>query len=281
PGRLSDLDPDEAWAFEMKWDGIRTIAAVQDSAVRLTSRNGLDMTRTYPELQELGGLVEGPAVLDGEIVALAPGGRPDFGLLQNRMNLTREAEVAAAAKTTPVYLILFALLQLGSRGLMRTPYTARRRALFVAVAPGRHVQLPEAFTGTPREALEASERLGLEGIIAKKQAAVYVPGRRTHTWIKIKHHAHQEVVIIGWRRGAGNRAGGIGPLLLAVNDGGRLSYAGRVGTGFTRADLDEAAARLARLKRSTPAVEDVPDPDRRDAEWVSPKLVGEVKHAGR
>ncbi|MFD1213005.1 ATP-dependent DNA ligase [Arthrobacter sp. GCM10027362] len=280
-GSLADLDPDEAWAYEMKWDGVRVIARVEDGTVRLVTRRGLDRTGTYPELQELGGLAEGPAVLDGEIVALAPGGRPDFGLLQNRMNLTSETDVSAAVRTTPAYLILFDALHLGGRSLLRSPYTARRQALFDAVRPGRHVQLPEAFTGTARDALDASVRLGLEGIIAKKQSGVYLPGRRTRTWIKVKNEAHQEVVVIGWRHGAGNRAGGVGSLLLAVNDGGRLTYAGRVGTGFTRADLDEAAARLAPLARRTPAADGVPAADRQDAEWVSPRLVGEVKYAGR
>ncbi|NKX55813.1 ATP-dependent DNA ligase [Arthrobacter mobilis] len=280
-GSLADLDPEEAWAYEMKWDGVRALAVVEDGAVRLVTRKRLDRTGTYPELQELGGLVDGPAVLDGEIVALAPGGRPDFGLLQNRMNLTDEAEVRAAARTTPVYLILFDALHAGGKSLLRSPYTVRRQALFDVARPGRHVQLPEAFTGPPRQALEASARLGLEGIIAKKQSGVYLSGRRTRSWIKIKNQTHQEVVVIGWRHGAGNRAGGIGSLLLAVHEDGRLVYAGRVGTGFTRADLDDAATRLAPLARKTPAAEGIPAPDREDAEWVSPRLVGEVRHAGR
>jgi bifunctional non-homologous end joining protein LigD len=280
-GLLSDLDPAETWAYEMKWDGVRAIATVRDGAVRLITRKGVDRTGTYPELQELAGLVDGPAVLDGEIIALGPGGRPDFGRLQNRMNLVKESEVAAAAKSTPVYLILFDALYAGGKSLMRSPYSARRQALFETVAPGRHVQLPEAHTGSAREALAASDQLGLEGIIAKKQSSVYLSGRRTHTWVKIKNHAHQEVVVVGWRHGAGNRAGGIGSLLLAVHDGGRLAYAGRVGTGFTRADLDRAAAQLAPLSRKTPPVGDVPAADQQDAEWVAPKLVGEVKHSGR
>jgi bifunctional non-homologous end joining protein LigD len=197
------------------------------------------------------------------------------------MNLVKEAEVAAAAKSTPVYLMLFDALYAGGKALLRSPYTVRRQALFDTVAPGRHVQLPEAFTGSAREALDTSDRLGLEGIIAKKQSGVYLPGRRTHTWVKIKNQAHQEVVVIGWRHGAGNRAGGIGSLLLAVNDGGRLVYAGRVGTGFTRAGLDDAAAVLAPLACAAPPVDDVPAADQQDAEWVAPKLVGEVKYAGR
>jgi bifunctional non-homologous end joining protein LigD len=180
-----------------------------------------------------------------------------------------------------VYLILFDALHAGGKSLLRSPYTVRRQALFDTVMPGRHVQLPEAYTGTAREALAASDQLGLEGIIAKKQSGVYLSGRRTHTWIKIKNQAHQEVVVVGWRHGAGNRAGGIGSLLLAVHDGGRLAYAGRVGTGFTRADLDNAAARLAPLARKTPPLGGIPAEDQQDAEWVTPKLVGEVKHSGR
>src|SRR5699024_2017051 len=118
--------------------------------------------------------------------------------------------------------------------------------------------------------------------MAKKESGVYQPGKRTRTWIKLKNARHQEVVVIGWRHGKGERSGSLGSLLLAVPDSeGELRYAGRVGTGFTDRDLEEIAARLRSRSRKTPPVDDVPAADRRDAEWVRADLVGEVQHTER
>ena len=296
-GKAGRLDPEEDWAFEMKWDGVRAIAGVRGGRVTLVSRNGNDMTRLYPELQELAGLGAGGAdlegaVFDGEIVALNGKHRPSFGLLQSRMKLATDREIAAAAEKVPVHLMVFDALRLPAEGdgvdgggapraLMRTGYRDRRRELFAAVVPGKHVHLPDAHTGAVEDAIESSLELGLEGVIAKKADGTYAPGRRSRNWVKIKNESHQEVVVIGWRRGAGGRSGGIGSLLVAVNDGGSLTYAGRVGTGFSDADLRDAAKRLARLERKTPAADGVPEADRRDAVWVSPSLVGEVRYAER
>ncbi|MET1033720.1 MAG: ATP-dependent DNA ligase [Arthrobacter sp.] len=292
-GDPADLDPESEWAYEMKWDGVRAIAGVHGGKVSLVSRNGKDMTRLYPELQELAGLGADPetgldgAVLDGEIVALNAAHRPDFSLLQSRLKPTTEREIAVAAREVPVHLMLFDALRLPSAGggepraLMRTPYAERRRELFSAVVPGQHVHLPEAQTGDVDEAVESSRELGLEGVVAKKTGGVYLPGKRTRGWIKLKNDSHQEVVVVGWRPGNGGRAGGVGSLLVAVNGAdGVLGYAGRVGTGFSDADLADLASRLRRLGRKTPPLRDVPAADRRDAVWVTPRLVGEVRHAG-
>jgi bifunctional non-homologous end joining protein LigD len=200
------------------------------------------------------------------------------------MKLTTEREIASTAQKVPVHLMLFDLLRVpaGSaepRGLMRTPYAERRRELFAAVVPGKHIHLPDAHTGGVDEAIESSQELGLEGVIAKKTDGIYLPGKRSHNWIKIKNEFHQEVVVIGWRQGSGGRAGGIGSLLVAVNNEDGLGYAGRVGTGFSDADLREAETMLKRLERKTPAIESVPAADRGDAVWVSPRLVGEVRYS--
>ena len=118
--------------------------------------------------------------------------------------------------------------------------------------------------------------------MAKKESGIYQAGKRSRTWVKIKNARHQEVVVIGWRRGKGSRSGGIGSLLLAVPDSeGTLRYAGRVGTGFTDRDLEQIAERLRSRSRKTPPVDDVPATDRRDADWVRADLVGEVQHTER
>lgn len=282
PGTPADVAGAD-WVYEMKWDGVRAIVGVGGGGVVVMSRNGNDVTATYPELQELAErVVADGAVLDGEIVALNAAGRPDFGVLQARMKASA-ADAPRLARRTPVHLMLFDVLTLTvdgeTRGLMRTPYRDRRALLGITVEEGGHVHVPESLEGSVEEALAASRELGLEGIIAKRAAGHYLPGRRGRGWVKIKHLRTQEVVVVGWRRSARGRSG-IASLLLAVPDDGELTYVGRAGSGFTDADLTEAAGLLRPLVRDTPPV-GVPGPESRDAEWVEPVLVGEVTYAER
>ncbi|WP_193107206.1 ATP-dependent DNA ligase [Brachybacterium sp. FME24] len=287
-GSRGDIREQEEWAFEMKWDGVRVIATLTADSVRLTSRSGKDQTDTFPELSELLEAVDpevlaaGETVLDGEIVALDARDRPSFSRLQQRLGLTRERDVERARTQVEVHVMVFDLLKRGGESLLRRPYRERRDALFDAVGPTEHVQLPHADHGDADHAIELSKQLKLEGVMAKKESGVYQPGKRSRTWIKLKNARHQEVVVIGWRDGRGERSGGIGSLLLAVPDGdGDLRYVGRVGTGFTDRDLEQIADRLRSRARRTPAAHDVPTADRRDAQWVRADLVGEVQYAER
>ncbi|MFC3300874.1 ATP-dependent DNA ligase [Arthrobacter agilis] len=274
-------DPDQ-WAYEMKWDGVRCIAVVENGQVTLLSRNGIDTTSTYPELGDLGDLLSAErAVLDGEIVALNAKGRPDFGLLQKRMKLTHSAEIEGARRKTPVRLMLFDLLELDGNDLTGLQYCQRRELLEKAVdeAEDGHVQVPPALDATLDEAVEASRQLGLEGIMAKRLTSDYQPGARSSSWVKIKHLHTQEVVVVGWRPGKGSRASKVGSLLVAVPDGVDLRYVGRVGSGLTERDLAEVGARLKKLARKTAPLDDVPGADASDAQWVRPSLVGEVQYS--
>ncbi|WP_403024297.1 ATP-dependent DNA ligase [Salinibacterium sp. GXW1014] len=266
------------WAFEMKWDGIRAIAVVDDSGVRLTSRNGRDLTRSYPELAELAEASEAFAILDGEIVAINRAGRPDFGRLQDRMNLTKASDVEKAMARTPVHFMAFDVLWSAGRSLLKEPYDERREVLVDTVNETERVKVPPTFDGDLDGALEASTTLGLEGVLAKRRASTYTPGRRSKSWVKLKHNRMQEVVIAGWRPGSGSRGGRIGSLLLGLPDAeGTLRYIGRVGTGFSEKQLDELQKTLRRRERKTNPLTDVPAADARDAVWVTPALVGEVE----
>ena len=276
-GSIAKLGTDDLWAFELKWDGIRAIARVEHGELTLTSRNRIDLTASYPELAALVSAVGVDAVLDGEIVALDPDGKPSFGTLQTRMNLSRDAEIRSAMASTPVRFIAFDLLAADGVTLTKQSYDERREALVRLVTPAPAVQVPASFDGTAAEALAATQQLGLEGIIAKRRDSRYTAGRRSEDWQKIKHHRAQEVVVVGWRPGNGRRAAVVGSLLLSVPEGKKLRYVGRVGTGFTDRELLEITARLAPLECvNTPAVE-VPDADASDAHWVAPKLVAEVE----
>jgi bifunctional non-homologous end joining protein LigD len=267
------------WAFEMKWDGIRAIAQVSHGEVRLTSRNGVDVTSRYPELATFAEAVDGDAVIDGEIVALTRAGRPDFGLLQKRMGLTKAAEVEAAAKKVPVHFMAFDLLELEGRSLAKQPYSERREALEKAVRSVGAVQVPPVFEGDVTAAMAMSRKLGLEGVMAKRRTSTYSPGKRVRSWIKLKHHLTQEVVIGAWKPGAGTRAHRVGSLLMGIPDGDGLRYVGKVGTGFTDRDLDAMAARFRRLERKTSPFDELPAAEARDAHYLTPALVGEVEFA--
>jgi len=279
--RLPDADADDL-AIEMKWDGIRVLGYTEDDTTRLVSRNGVDITAGYPELADLHERVDAhQAVLDGEVVALDAHGHPSFGLLQQRMGLSRASEVAAAMARAPVRFLLFDLLALDGKDLTGLPARERRRLLEATVRASSSVGVPPEFTGTIAEALEHAAGSHLEGIVVKERDAPYLPGRRSTSWTKIKLHRTQEIVVAGWRPGKGSRAGTIGSLLMGIPERGTLRYAGRVGTGFSDDALAELARRLKPLARKTSPLVDVPAADRADAHWVSPTLVGEVQYTER
>ncbi|WP_394768109.1 ATP-dependent DNA ligase [Lacisediminihabitans sp.] len=281
-GSVRDVRDDDDWVFEMKWDGIRAIATVENGTVRLTSRNGKDLTATYPELGELGSVLSaGTATIDGEIVALDSRGRPDFGLLQTRMNLTKASDVERSARSAPVHYMAFDLLAVDGGSLLATPYDERRARLEAVLAPepSSSIQVPPSLGASVDSAVAVSRELALEGVVAKRRTAPHQPGARSRSWIKIKHHKTQQVVIGGWRPGNGRRASSIGSLLVGVPEGDALRYVGRVGTGFTDRQLDDIARTLRPLARDAPSLDDVPTADGSDAHWVSPTLVGEVEFA--
>ena len=283
-GTTRDVSDDEDWAFEMKWDGIRAIAEVDTRAgtVKLTSRNGNDLTVGYPELAELVEVTRAAqATFDGEIVALDAAGRPNFGLLQQRMHLTRPTDVSRAMQAVPVHFMVFDLLAEDGHSVMASTYETRRERLQQVVSPTRsgRVQVPPTFAGDLEHAMESSLKLGLEGVVAKRRDSQYRPGRRSPAWTKIKHHRTQEVVIGGWRPGQGNRSSTIGSLLVGIPADDGIRYVGRVGTGFGERELTDLRRTLDRHARKTPSLSGVPSADLRDARWVSPVLVGEVEFA--
>ncbi|TMR10015.1 hypothetical protein ETD86_41330 [Nonomuraea turkmeniaca] len=270
------------WAVEMKWDGVRALAYLEDGAVRLMSRNGKNITPAYPELQLMAGATGGRAtVVDGEIVAFDEAGRPSFEALQPRMHQRNPAVVAGLARTVPVTFMAFDILHLEEATTAPLPYTERRKLLEGTFTPGYRWQVPTWFADDAGHAFDSSRQLGLEGVVCKRMGSPYRPGKRSGEWTKVKNVSTVEVVIGGWRPGAGGRSGTIGSLLLgAYDEGGRLLYVGHVGTGFTQAMLRDLRERLAPLERPDPPFDEpVPREHARDALWVEPLVVGEVQYA--
>jgi bifunctional non-homologous end joining protein LigD len=290
PGPLPD--DDAAWAYEMKWDGVRAIAYIDGDEVRLLSRTGRSITDVYPELGGLAAAVgssrpalgdaavPGPAraVLDGEIVAFGGGQWPSFEALQPRMNVTSPAQARHLATQIPVTYLAFDLLCLDGQPLLDEPYRQRRVLLEGLQLEGPHWQTPPSFADAAgADVLAVSRQHGLEGVMAKRRDSRYEPGRRAASWRKIKNVRRQEVVVGGWKPGERGRAGHIGSLLIGVHDAGGLAYAGHVGSGFTQQTLRMLGERLAPLRRGTsPFATEVPREHARAAIWVQPRLVVEV-----
>jgi bifunctional non-homologous end joining protein LigD len=276
---LGELPKDDAnWSYEMKWDGVRALAYIRGGRARFTSRNDIDVTVSYPELHSLAEqLGEAQALLDGEIVSFDVAGRPSFKRLQQRMHVGSAATARRLAESDPAVYLIFDLLHLGGRNLFELPYTKRRELLEGLELDGDSWQTPPAFTGDGDHAVEASKRQELEGVMAKRSNSRYLPGRRSPEWVKVKNFHTQEVVVGGWSPGKGRREGTVGALLLGVPTAEGLRYVGQVGTGFTDAMLHDLAERLHRIARKTsPFSPDVPRTDARDAQWVTPQIVGEV-----
>lgn len=273
---------DAGWAYEMKWDGIRALAFIDGGALRLRSRTGRDITFVYPELAGLADAVNvGQAVLDGEIVAFGDSGWPEFEVLQQRMNIASAAQARALAASVPVSYLAFDLLWLDGKPLLDQPYADRRAQLDGLSMQSGNWQAPPAFIGVAgKDAQAVSKENQLEGIMAKRLQSRYEPGRRTSSWLKIKNHMRQEVVIGGWKPGEGGRAGGIGSLLAGVYADGQLVFCGHVGTGFTQQTLRMLESGLKPLGRDTsPFGKTIPPEDARFARWVEPVLVAEVEFA--
>lgn len=247
---LGTLPKDESrFGFEVKWDGVRSLAYVEGGRVRLVSRTGRDITGIYPEIRGLGAaLASRPAVLDGELVALDADGRPDFQRLQHRMGVGSAAEVRRRMREVPVTYIVFDVLHLDGHSLMEQPYSKRREALEALQLEGPAWQTPAHHVGEGSALLAAVTRAALEGVMAKRLDSAYLAGRRSSSWIKIKAQRRQEFVIGGWAEG---RAHAIGALLVGYFDAkppDMLRYAGRVGTGFTQNALTDIENRLRPLE---------------------------------
>ncbi len=276
-GRLPEGRND--WAYEVKWDGARAIAFAEGGRVKLHSRNGKDVTATFPDLA---GMAEhlgmSAVILDGEIIALGDDGKPSFARLQNRLHINDPKEARRRAAADPVDYVAFDLLYAEGRSLMGLPYDDRRAHLEALGFSGPHFTTTECFRDVSgRDVLRAVTANGLEGVVAKRRDSTYRPGRRSSEWIKVKTVSTQDVVIGGWTDGKGERTGELGSLLLGIPGPGGLTYAGKVGTGFSDRDREMLLERLAPLHSgSSPFGSTTTDAEAKGAHFVKPKLVGEI-----
>jgi bifunctional non-homologous end joining protein LigD len=271
---------DPAWLYEIKYDGVRVLAAREGERVTLYGRSGQDTTSRYPEVvRALRALPMDRFVIDGEIVAMDDAGRPSFQRLQPRMALTDLREIAMVAAQRPVVGVFFDCLMLDDRDLRRLPLVDRKECLRRLVPPLGDARYGDHVTGAGEAFFEAASEQRLEGIVAKRARSLYT-GKRTRDWIKIKCQRRQEFVIGGYTDPQGSR-GYFGALHLGLYDGPadrpRLVYVSKVGTGFDRAGLKTIWERLRPLARATPPFDAGAIPTGRGHHWVEPRLVCEVR----
>ena len=269
-------DPD--WLFEIKWDGYRAVAFIEDGRVRLVSRNQNDLTAQFSELKSLPQFVKaGSAILDGEIVALDDEGRPLFSLMQQRTGFQPGKRRLPRREGVPVVYYAFDLLYLDGLDLRRVALDERKRLLQEKIVAGGVIQFSDHYAEKGLDLLEAAKRRGLEGIVAKKRGSAYEEKRSTN-WLKIKITQRQECVIGGYTDPEGSREY-FGALVLGLYDPqGRLIHVGQAGTGFDQKTLKEIFAGLQPLNtKQNPFYGEIGG--LRKVHFVRPELVAEIKFA--
>ena len=266
---------DEDWLFEVKWDGYRVEAVVRDGKVDLFTRNGNNAETYFPRLLTPPTWIEArEAIVDGEVVALDDAGRPDFGLLQERIGAGRTGQPA------PLVYQVFDLLYLDGRSLLDVPLEQRKKLLELVLRPNARVQYANHIDTEGTAFFEAARAQGLEGIVAKQRRSRYEVGRRSTSWLKIKVRPEQELVVGGWTPGAGT-ARELGAVVVGVYEGDRLRFSGKVGSGFAERSRRELRERLEALETDLPPFDPTPPPDDRGrwggdlagVRWVRPELV--------
>ncbi|MFO0859118.1 MAG: DNA ligase D [Phycisphaerales bacterium] len=263
--------PGDQWIHEVKYDGYRLLVEKSGDDIRLLTRTGLDWAAKFPTLAAAAReLPCRTAIVDGEATMLNSAGRPDFQLLQSAIKARSFSSFAFFA---------FDLLYLNGSDLRKQPLLDRKAALesLLTKLPKRSpIRFSEHFTGGGAEVFRNACGLGLEGVVSKQADAPYISGR-TRSWLKIKCTRRQEFIIVGYTRPGAGRSH-FGALLLAAHaNDSRLTYCGKVGTGFSEASLASLAARMKKLIRSkSPLDASPPAADVAGATWIEPKLVAEI-----
>ena len=266
------------WLFEIKWDGYRAVAFIENGNVRLVSRNQNDLTGRYPELKDLARLIKAKnAILDGEVVAVDEEGKPSFTLMQQRTGFRPHGKRAAANAEVPVLYYAFDLLYADGEDWRRVSLEQRKRKLSSLIVAGDALRFSDHYEEHGKALLEMARSKGLEGIVAKRRGSCYEE-RRSREWLKIKIRKRIECVVGGFTEPEGTRAH-FGSLVLGLYDKqGRLIHAGQAGSGFNQKSLAEIMKTLQKLEtKKNPFYGEVEA--LRKVQWVKPELVAEIEFA--
>jgi DNA ligase D-like protein (predicted ligase)/DNA ligase D-like protein (predicted 3'-phosphoesterase) len=262
---------DKDWVFEIKWDGFRAIAYVEEP-FSIRSRRGRELKGSFPELSELTQLGSN-LVLDGEIVVMHQG-KPDFQTLLMRGQAVSSGEILRQSQRSPAVFIVFDILEKDGNPLTSLPLIERKKILQDALREGMHVLLSDYIEERGEAYYRLVREQGLEGVMAKRKGSVYEEGLRTGEWLKIKMLKTCDCVIFGYTRGSQSRQATFGALLLGVyNRDGNPIYVGKVGSGFSQNTIRLLMGKFEKNKTDAAPFQ----PDAGDVvTWLEPKLVCEV-----
>src|SRR5436190_1276663 len=269
---------EQGWQYEIKWDGYRAVAMINKGKVNLLSRNNKPFNEKFYPVVDALKKWDINAVIDGEVVVLNEKGISNFGSLQNWRS---EADGS-------LFYYVFDIIWLNGYDLKSLPLTKRREILKDNLPNENIIRFSENFETSAIEFLETASKMGMEGIMAKREDSVYIEGDRTREWLKIKSNKRHEVVIGGFTKNEGT-AKTFSALLVGVFDNGRLDYMGKIGTGFNDKMQKEMMAKMKKLEtKKIPFTEEPdvnkpsrfrPNPPKATVTWLKPELVCEVSYA--
>lgn len=259
-GDKSDL-LHKGYIYEPKLDGIRAICYVSPTGIKLFTRNGIDITHQFPEFKFIKNIKATSCVLDGEIVAYSKKGHPDFNLLQNR-----------AISGVPATFVVFDILEKNGKSLIDLPLLERKNILESTLKDGKGLQVI-AYSSDGKALWKFAKEHHMEGVIAKQADQAYSTGKRVNHWIKIKFTKELECVIIGFTQDKRH----VSSLALGLYKHGKLYYVGKVGTGFSEAEVADLYKKFQTLLAKKPAPINVQDAPK-SIIWIKPKLVADIKY---
>ncbi len=258
--------------FEVKWDGTRALAFV-GAKTRLQNRRFVDITARYPELEI--NIKGSEAILDGEIIVMH-GGKPDFRILAKRDHISDPLKIGYLSRQHPASYIVFDILYYDGNDITQKPLFERKKLLEEVLLDSDTVLKCDYVRNEGKKYYDAAIKGGLEGVMAKKIDSPYLIGKRSRYWLKIKRTATLDCIICGITVGEGWRENYFGALLLGCYMDGKLTYMGRVGTGFETEDLEMIMEEIKGLEGECP-FEEVPYVEVAVKSWLKPQLVCAVE----
>ena len=266
---------DPKWLFETKWDGVRAVCFIKNGKARFFSRNQLEMTAQYPELEGIAaGVKATAAILDGEVVALDEQGVSRFQLLQPRLGRKNSGEIGRLTSTTRLAYYVFDLLHLDGLDLLGCKLLDRKTTLEKILKESKNVRFSDHIIGEGEKLFEVVAKVPLEGMIAKRLDSIYVQ-RRSADWLKIKTTMESEVVVGGYTQPRNSRSY-FGALVVGLYQDGELHYVAHTGGGFNQKTLEQVYKLMQPWKTNASPFVNTPKTNE-PVQWIKPKLVAQVK----
>lgn len=276
---MGEKIPQNASYFhEIKWDGIRVLIEKKGKYVKITSRNGNDLTDKFPKIVEAFSTQEPQEIIaDGEIVALNPDGTPNFSKVVGRMHLTGKDSISKASSKIQTVFYAFDCIYLDGLSITHLPIERRREWLEVNIKVEEYIRFSQSFDDG-QQLFDAIKGQGMEGIMSKLKGSKYDAGNRSKSWLKIKVREKDTAFVIGYTKGKGDRSALFGSLHLAKMEEGKLVYHGKVGTGFDQAKMKQLFKLLVKVETTKKPISDRIE-EERDTVWLAPDYTCDIRYA--